>query len=89
MDRVGSVTTIGINRPEKRNCINVETARSLEKSIVDFENDESSLVGVLYGKGGNFCSGYDLHELAGAQRDTNSVKKTESIVVLCDKGYLS
>ncbi|XP_064108345.1 enoyl-CoA hydratase EchA19-like isoform X2 [Macrobrachium nipponense] len=29
----------------------------------DFESDPSSKVAVLYGVGGNFCSGYDLKEL--------------------------
>ncbi|KAG8229865.1 hypothetical protein J437_LFUL008255 [Ladona fulva] len=64
VEKLGAVTTIGINRPEKRNCINIETAERLVEAIESFENDDESFVGVLYGKGGNFCSGYDLEELS-------------------------
>uniref|UniRef100_A0A1Y1JRD2 3-hydroxyisobutyryl-coenzyme A hydrolase n=1 Tax=Photinus pyralis TaxID=7054 RepID=A0A1Y1JRD2_PHOPY len=65
VEQLGAVTTIGINRPEKRNCVNVQTAQLLKDAIVNFENDKESLVAVLYGVGGNFCAGYDLAELAG------------------------
>lgn len=34
----------------------------MKKAIEDFENDDSSYVAVLYGTGGNFCSGFDLNE---------------------------
>lgn len=57
------VTTIGINRPEVRNCINTATAEALLKAVEDFNNDDNAKVGVLYGIGGNFCAGYDLKEL--------------------------
>lgn len=61
---MGKVTTIGINRPEKRNCLDVATAHLLSETLDEFENNEESLVGVLYGVGGNFCAGYDLKEIA-------------------------
>lgn len=65
VDKLGSVTTIGINRPQKRNCINQATATKLSQAILEFEEDDSALVGVLHGIGGNFCAGYDLEELSG------------------------
>lgn len=58
------ITAIGINRPEKKNCLNVATTEELSEELDKFENDENSVVGVLYGVGGNFCSGYDLKEIA-------------------------
>lgn len=64
VEQFGKVRAIGINRPEKRNCLNAATIASLEKAIQDYENDEDSLAAVLYGIGGNFCSGYDLEEIA-------------------------
>ncbi|KAK5649526.1 hypothetical protein RI129_000555 [Pyrocoelia pectoralis] len=64
VEQLGAVTTIGINRPQKRNCVNKQTAQSLKEAIVNFENDEKSLVAVLYGVGGNFCAGYDLYDLS-------------------------
>ncbi|KOC69900.1 3-hydroxypropionyl-coenzyme A dehydratase [Habropoda laboriosa] len=58
------VTLIGINRPEKKNCLNVATAQLLSDEIDKFENDEKCAIGVLHGIGGNFCSGYDLAEIS-------------------------
>lgn len=58
-----NITLIGINRPKQRNAINLETAEKLSKAIHEFEADKSSPVGVLYGVGGSFCAGYDIHEL--------------------------
>ncbi|XP_018372509.1 PREDICTED: carnitinyl-CoA dehydratase-like [Trachymyrmex cornetzi] len=62
--QMNKITTIGINRPEKRNCLDVATAHLLSETLDEFENNEESLVGVLYGVGGNFCAGYDLKEIA-------------------------
>lgn len=64
MDQVGKVTTIGINRPEKKNCLDTATAQLLSETLDEFENNEETSVGVLYGVGGNFCAGYDLKEIA-------------------------
>ncbi|XP_055925706.1 enoyl-CoA hydratase EchA19-like isoform X2 [Argiope bruennichi] len=55
---------IGINRPEKRNAINDETAALLNDAFDKFENDDEAYAAVLFGKGGNFCSGYDLSHVA-------------------------
>jgi enoyl-CoA hydratase/carnithine racemase len=69
VEKLGSVTTVGINRPQKRNCINKATANKLSRAILEFEDDDSALVGVLHGTGGNFCAGYDLEELSGFDID--------------------
>ena len=65
VEKLGPVTTIGINQPQKRNCINRATANKLSRAVLEFEEDDSALVGVLHGIGGNFCAGYDLEELSG------------------------
>ncbi|XP_020292762.1 uncharacterized protein LOC109859172 [Pseudomyrmex gracilis] len=64
VNQMGKVTTIGINRPEKRNCLDAATAQLLSETLDEFENNEDATVGVLYGIGGNFCAGYDLKEIA-------------------------
>lgn len=56
--------SIGINRPEKRNCVNEETADALHEAFESFENDENYDIAILHGIGGNFCAGYDLEELS-------------------------
>uniref|UniRef100_A0A3Q1HLD6 Zgc:101569 n=1 Tax=Acanthochromis polyacanthus TaxID=80966 RepID=A0A3Q1HLD6_9TELE len=62
--RRGSVFLVAINRPENRNAVNQETGRRLVKELLAFDSDPDLNVAVLYGKGGNFCAGYDLKELA-------------------------
>jgi enoyl-CoA hydratase/carnithine racemase len=60
------ITTITLNRPHRRNAIDHATAEKLYHAVLDFENDESQKVGILYGAGGSFCAGFDLHEVARA-----------------------
>jgi len=40
------------------------TARKLYSAFISFENDPTQKVCVLYGDHGNFCAGFDLHELS-------------------------
>jgi enoyl-CoA hydratase len=65
VSRSGRVTTVTINRPERRNAVDAETAAALLSAFDDFEADESAAVTVLTGAGGSFCAGYDLHSFAG------------------------
>ncbi|EED13265.1 enoyl-CoA hydratase/isomerase family protein [Talaromyces stipitatus ATCC 10500] len=66
------ITTITLNRPHRRNAIDHPTAKTLYHSILDFENDETQKVGILYGAGGSFCAGFDLHEVAKASSSSTS-----------------
>ena len=62
-EKQGNITMIGINRIETRNSINTQVTNELNDRIREFESDPSADVGVLYGVGGSFCSGYDLGEI--------------------------
>ncbi|XP_054841476.1 enoyl-CoA hydratase EchA19-like [Eublepharis macularius] len=73
---IGTVITIGINRPEARNAVNPETAQLLWQAFKSFEEDSSLTVAVLHGLGGNFCAGYDLKELA---RNPGSIKLEQDV----------
>lgn len=66
----GNIFFISINRPEKRNCVNRETAVRLRHAFSEFDERDDVAVAVLSGVGGNFCAGYDLSELAA---DTDQV----------------
>ncbi|KAH8432433.1 enoyl-CoA hydratase/isomerase family protein [Aspergillus melleus] len=58
------ITTITINREHRRNAIDGPTGKKLTDAFLDFENDQDQKVCVFYGANGNFCAGFDLHELA-------------------------
>lgn len=62
--KYGPVALIGLNRPSKRNALNEAMIKDLANTITEIENDDSIAIGVIHGEGGNFCSGYDLEELA-------------------------
>ncbi len=63
-ERVGSVTTVILDRPEARNAVDRETADALATAFQAFDADASSSVAVLWGAGGTFCAGADLKALA-------------------------
>jgi len=57
----GAVHVLGINRPERRNAVDRETAAALLEGFQRFEADETARVLVVTGYGGKaFCAGADL-----------------------------
>jgi enoyl-CoA hydratase len=58
------VTVVTIERPERRNAVDLPTARSLFAAFKRFDADPSADVAVLTGAGGAFCAGADLKALA-------------------------
>ncbi len=64
----GPVMTVTLSRPAKRNAVDGPTAALLRAAFETFERDESLLVAVLTGDGGQFCSGADLGALADPAR---------------------
>ncbi|WP_171179722.1 crotonase/enoyl-CoA hydratase family protein [Ruegeria sp. HKCCD8929] len=67
IDKTGDVWTIIHDRPEARNAVDTEHAHALVEAFQAFE-DGPAKVAVLWGKGGNFCAGWDL-KLAASLSD--------------------
>lgn len=65
--RDGPVAIIAINRPTRRNAVDLEAARDLFDAFRAFDADEASSVAVLTGASGAFCAGADLKALAGGE----------------------
>jgi len=59
------ITVVSITRPEVRNAVDGETARSLAAAFEEFDANPDSDVAVLYGAYGTFCAGADLKAIAG------------------------
>jgi len=78
------IMTIGINRPDKRNCVNTTTSEELKLAFQDFEEDDTMYCCVFHGLGGNFCAGYDLDELADLKDEGHFANKIAEI--LMDQG---
>ncbi|GMU93646.1 MAG: enoyl-CoA hydratase [Candidatus Hydrogenedentota bacterium] len=63
-EKNGPVTTVILSRPERRNAVDLETARALSDAFIAFDADDEACVGVLYGDAGQFCAGADLKAIA-------------------------
>ena len=70
------VKRITINRPERRNSVDVETVELLHEAIQRSAEDDSKVV-ILTGAGDTFCAGADLQ--ATSERDIKSVDVTASL----------
>jgi len=79
------IMTVGLNRPEKRNCIDTSTAEKLKEAFLEFEADDNMYCAVLHGLGGNFCAGFDLDELA--KLDQENLANTVAMSMI-DRGPL-
>ncbi|MFI6758442.1 crotonase/enoyl-CoA hydratase family protein [Micromonospora sp. NPDC050417] len=60
VERSGPVTTVILDRPERRNAVDGPTARALADAFRAFDADPNASVAVLWGANGTFCSGADL-----------------------------
>lgn len=60
----GPVTTIILDRRDRRNAIDRAQARALADAFRAFDEDEDAHVAVLWGAGGHFCAGADLKAIA-------------------------
>jgi methylglutaconyl-CoA hydratase len=62
--RQGGVTTLWLNRPEKRNALNGALVDALTGTLNDLAEDDDTRVILMRGRGKDFCAGADLDELA-------------------------
>jgi methylglutaconyl-CoA hydratase len=73
--REGALTTLTLNRPDKRNALNVELLDALCAGIAAAESDTTQRILILRGAGPVFCSGLDLAEATDAQRAHASAER--------------
>jgi enoyl-CoA hydratase/carnithine racemase len=66
VERAGAVTTVVLDRPERRNAVDGATAQALAEAFRAFDADPAARVAVLWGAGGTFCAGADLKSIASA-----------------------
>jgi enoyl-CoA hydratase len=67
VERDGPVTTVILDRPNVRNAVDRPTAQALVDAFTEFDADPSAAVAVLWGDGGSFCAGADLHAIAAGR----------------------
>jgi enoyl-CoA hydratase len=66
-EREGPVAIVTINRPARRNAVDLPTAQALFDAFAAFDADDDASVAVLTGAGGAFCAGADLKAVAAGE----------------------
>ena len=62
VDKANGVTTITLNRPEKRNAMSPQLHREMYDLLNELRYDKETRVIVITGAGNSFCAGQDLKE---------------------------
>ena len=63
-EREGAVATVVLSRPARRNAVDRATAEALTAAMLAADGDPTIAAIVLWGEGGTFCAGADLHAIA-------------------------
>ena len=66
--REGRTLIVAINRPERRNAVDLATSRALHQAFLEFDADMDADIAILTGNGGAFCAGADLRALSEGER---------------------
>ncbi len=70
-DTDGSVATVTLNRPERKNPLTFESYAELRDLFRDLVYASDIDAVVIRGAGGNFCSGGDVHDIIGPLTEMN------------------
>src|SRR5262249_39807207 len=69
------VTTVWMNRPEKKNAMNPALHEAMDRVLMQLETDPDTKVVVIRGAGGNFSAGQDLKEFFRDNEDNPAAFK--------------
>ena len=87
-ERDGHIARVWLNRPWKKNCVTVPILKRLDEIVTEVGEDPELRALVLRGRGGTFCSGFDLDSL---QSDFVGSSTAIDVAVLsakvCDRLY--
>jgi enoyl-CoA hydratase len=64
VESIGAICVITVNRPERKNAIDPDTAGRLVEAFQHFDENAAHAVAIFTGAGGAFCAGADLKALS-------------------------
>jgi methylglutaconyl-CoA hydratase len=76
----GPVTTVTLNRPEKRNALTVEMLRDLAEAFREIARERAHRVVIVRGEGMSFCTGLDLIETKDRAKSRTSAKNVGEVL---------
>jgi methylglutaconyl-CoA hydratase len=78
LDRRDAVSTITLNRPDKRNAISAAMIADLQSALDIIEVDHCTRVVIMTGAGKAFCAGMDLEMLAAIAQQSPAENQEDS-----------
>ncbi|MFM2332958.1 MAG: hypothetical protein RIQ74_1794 [Pseudomonadota bacterium] len=64
LEQQGSILTLWLNRPESRNAMSLNMVNAIQQVFAVIADDVSIRAVILRGKGGHFCAGGDIKDMA-------------------------
>jgi methylglutaconyl-CoA hydratase len=77
LETKGQLSTITLNRPEKRNAISIQMIAELQTALDDIEKTPTRVV-IITGSGKAFCAGIDLDYLRAIARQSAAENQDDS-----------
>lgn len=80
LEQQGSILTVWLNRPESRNAMSLNMVKAIRQVFKSIEKDESIRAVILRGKGGHFCAGGDIKDMAQLRGEALSVGSNQPYI---------
>jgi enoyl-CoA hydratase len=85
VDKQGGITTLRLNRPEKKNSFNGRLREELEAALKEIAGDPSQRVVIVTGGEEFFCAGADIGEILEASTAEATYRHAREFQLLFDK----
>lgn len=80
LEQQGSILTLWLNRPESRNAMSLNMVNAIQQVFAHIADDVSIRAVILRGKGGHFCAGGDIKDMAALRVEAASVGSLQPYV---------
>ena len=80
LEQQGSILTMWLNRPESRNAMSLNMVNVIQQVFTQIADDVSIRAVILRGKGGHFCAGGDIKDMAALRVEAANVGSLQPYV---------
>ena len=80
LEQQSSILTLWLNRPESRNAMSLKMVQSIQAVFTAIRDDLSVRAVILRGKGGHFCAGGDIKDMASIRMQAASAGNNQAYV---------
>ncbi|MFQ3323948.1 MAG: enoyl-CoA hydratase/carnithine racemase [Pseudomonadales bacterium] len=88
-EQIDRVLLVTLNRPNKRNALNVPLWLELQAVMKEAQNNNTIAAVVLTGSGGNFCAGTDTHDPIASDLKKSPYEACAKTIAAFDKPMLA